>query len=285
MTGPNNLIPGQYQIEDLIIGKGTPYKINSFEIAAYGVQAGDFQQPQMDQNFFGQDQHIPGPITITLELLQNRWTHKVVPGAKLISADLGKLQRIWRGDDIRNEWGAQQLLYYAGNDGVQKVLYGRTGKFQYPRFNEKTDGYECALEYRRTDNFAYSAREYGFSFIPNQLPIPVTVGTLGDAPSWIKMFLQGPMQDVQITFGDVSFELDWNIPAGKILEINGYPGFRRCVDSDGFNRRQSLVGTTPYLDRLKFNFNQTPTIQCIAINTTSASKGIIMWRDAYQVIS
>lgn len=284
-AAPRNLKSGQYQIEDLIFGKGTVYKVDSFEIAAYNVQAGDFQIPQTDENRFGLDQHQPGPITITMALLQNWWTHKVVAGATLQTADLARLQEIWRGDSVRYDWGAMQPLYFGGNDGIQKVIYGRTGKFQYPRFNEKTDAYECTLEYRRADNFAYSAKEYGMAFLPNVAPQVVTAGTNGNAPSWVSIYLQGPMQDIHLTFDDVTFELDWDIPAGKILEINSYPWSRRCVDSDGYNRRQSLVGATPYLDRLRFDWKDSPQIQLIAVNTTSASKGIIMWRDAYQVIS
>ena len=285
MTAPFNLKSGQYQIEDLVFGKGTVYKVDAFEIAAYGIQAGDYQIPQTNENRFGLDQHQPGPITITMGLLQNWWTHKIVPGAKLVSADVARLQEIWRGEDVIQEWGATQPLYFGGNDGIQKVIYGRTGKFQYPRFNEKTNAYECTLEYRRADNFAYSAKEYGFTFNPNVAPQVVTTGTLGNAKSWVSIYLQGPMQDVQLTFAGIELQLDWDIPAGKILEINSYPWSRRCVDSDGYNRRQSLVGPSPYLDKLRFSWDDSPTIQVVAVNTTSASKGIIMWRDAYQVIA
>ena len=282
---PRNLLPGQYQIEDLIFGKGTVYKCNNFEIMPYGVQAGDFQIPDMDENKFAKDQHTPGPINITLGLIQNRWLRKIVNGAVLKSADVGRLQRIWRGDGVRKQWGEQQALFFCGNDYVQKVIYGRTGKFQYPRYSEKTESFECTLEFRRTDSFAYSATEYVAAFdINTPAPVMASAGTLGDAPSWVTIYLRGPMQGAEITFGSVVFQLDWDIPAGKILEINSYPWSRRCVDSDGINRRANLVGPTPYLDRLRFNYDQPLLIRCTANGTTSESKGVVAYRDAFQII-
>ena len=283
---PNNLKPGQYQIEDWIFGKGTVYPVAAFDIAEYGVQAGDFQVPNQDENRFGgSDQHIPGPITMTVQFLQNRWTHKVVHGTVLKSADAGKVQRIWRADGVRYTWGETQKLYYAGNDGIQKVLFGRTDKLKYPRFNEETDAYECTLSFRRGDNFSYSAHEYGIAFLPNQASQLLTNGTFGDAPSWMTLYLQGPMNDPQIEIAGFTFELDWDIPAGKVLEINSYPWTRRCVDSDGISRRANIIGATPYLDRLRFNYNQPVYGRVICNGTNANSKAVFMFRDAYQVIA
>ena len=283
---PVNLLPGQYQIDDWIFGKGTVYKIGSFDIAPWGVQAGDFQVPNQDENRFGgSDQHIPGPITMTVQFLQNRWTHKIVHGTVLKSADAGRVARIWRADGVRYEWGAVQAIYFGANDGTQKMFFGRTGKFQYPRFNEATDAYECTLEFRRGDNFAYSAQEYGVNFLPNQAPQLVANGTFGDAPSWMTIYLQGPMNDAEIKIGNFEFQLDWDIPAGKILEINSYPWTRRCVDSDGISRRANLIGNTPYLDRLRFNYNEAISVQVLANGTNVNSKGVFAFRDGYQVIS
>lgn len=281
---PRNLRVGQYQIQDFLFGKGTIYKCNNFEIMPWGVEAGDYQIPDMPENRFAKDQQTPGPINITMGILNNYWL-KPVPGASLNTPDIGKLARIWRGDGINNQWGEQQALYYGANDGSTKVIFGRTDKFQYPKYSPVTESFECTLAFRRTDSYAYSAIEHVAPFAVNTVdPVLVANGTSGDAPSWVAIYLQGPMQDAQITFGSVEFQLDWDIPAGKILEINSYPWTRRCVDSDGINRRANLVGPTPYLDRLRFNYNQALTVRCLANGTTADSKGVVVYRDAYQVI-
>lgn len=279
------LLPGQYELDGMLLGKGTPYKIGAFDIQPYGVAAGDFQVPMQDENRFGKDQITPGPINITFNLVQNRWLRDPIPGAVLISADAGRLQRTWRGDHIRYEWGAMQALYFGANDGTQKVIYGRTGKFQYPRFNEKTEAYECVGEYRRADTLAYGTTRWVRNVPVNSGPVFVTDGHLGDAPTWVILHLQGPMNGAQINFGGQEFELDWNIPAGKILEISSYPFARRCVDSDGINRRANLVGATPYLDRLRFNYNQEITMSVLANGTNGDSKATASFFDAYQVVS
>ena len=282
-----NLSEGQFQIEDLIFGRGTPYKINDedgFDIQPYGVQAGDYQIPRQDENRFGQDQLTPGPINIKLLLLQNRWIRPGPPGAALVSADLGKLQRIWRADGVRYNWGEMQSLYYGSMDGTTKVIFGRTGKFQYRKIDSKTESHTVVAEFRRADILSYSDYVYTKGVTPNQPAALVTAGTLGDAPSWITLFIQGPLNDWSVEFNGITIESDWDIPAGTILEINSYPWSRRCVDSLGVNRRANLVGATPYLDRLRFRHDASPTVRIVGTGTNGNSYGVLQWRDAFQVI-
>lgn len=280
-----NLLPGQYEIDGLIFGKGTPYKVSSFDIQPYGVQAGDFQVPLQDEMKFSKDQHTPGPINITFQLMQNRWIREPVNGASLISADAGRLQRVWRGDDVRYVWGEMQALYFGGNDGSQKMILGRTDKFQYPRFNEQTEGYECVASFRRVDSFAYGITRWVRNIPVNSGQQFVTNGHLGDAPSWMIIHLQGPMTDPHIEVGGFEFDIDWTIPAGKILEISSYPWARRCVDSDGINRRETLIGATPYLDRLRFKHDELLLATITANGTNGNTAATVSFYDSYQVIS
>ena len=281
---PNNLLPKQYQIEDLVMGLGTPYKMNVFEIMPYGVGAADYQLPRKDEFNFGQDQHSPGPINMTIGLLQNRWVRPMPDGIDLVQANLDHLQRIWRADDVRYEWNKMQEFMYGSIDGSTHVIFGRTDKFQYSKIDSKTESHEVVCSFRRADSLSYSHTKYVSNFLPNVGPQLVAQGTGGTAPSWVEIYLRGPMKAIKFTFADVEFQLDWDIPAGKILEINSYPNQRRCVDSDGINRRANLIGATPYLDRLKFNFNQNLTLKLEANGTTDQSLGALIYRDAFQVI-
>lgn len=282
------LLPGQFMIEGLIFGKGTPYVLTGdsggFDIQPYGVAAGDYQVPRQDENRFGQDQLTPGPINIQLGLLQNRWLRTPPAGATLVQADLGRLQKIWRGDDVRYKWGEMQQLAYGSIDGTDKLIYGRCGKFQYSKINPKTESHTVTAEFRRADILSYSAVQYVREFVPNAAPLTVTNGTGGDAPSWVTIFLQGPLKTWTLNFGGISIPSNWDIPEGKILEINSYPWTRRAVDSDGINRRANLIGATPYLDRLKFKDTDAPTVSLTATGTNGNSKGVVAYRDAFQVI-
>lgn len=283
-----NLREKQYQIEDLIFGLGTPYKVGNenggFDIQPYGVNVGDYQIPRQDENRFGQDQLVPGPININMVLLQNRWLRPGPPGAALVSADLPHLQRIWRADDVRYKWGEMQALYYGSIDGTTHIIFGRTGKFQYSKIDSKTESHTVVAEFRRADILSYSSTLWVKNFLPNESPELVTNGTNGDAPSWITLYLQGPISNWEVEFNGISFSSDWDIPAGKILEINSYPWTRRAVDSDGINRRANLIGATPYLDRLRFKHTDAPTVEWTGTGTNGDTKGVVAFRDAFQVI-
>ena len=251
---PANLVPGQYQIEDLIMGVGTQYRITGFEIMPYNVQAGDYQISRQDTVNFGMDQHMAQPINMTIEAIQNRWLMAPPPGAHIQSASISHLQAIWRGDFIRTKWGEQQVLYYCGKDGVTKELYGRTGKFQYTRGNQMTESYECNAEFRRTDAFSYESNESYQQLVKGDTPSFVNVG--GDAPTWGRIFMVGPLTNPSITIGENKFDLAITLLPGEAAEISSYPWRRRAVDSNGVNIRAYMSGVD-YLDKMRF-YNGIP---------------------------
>lgn len=251
---PANLVKGQYQIEDLILGRGTQYRVTGFEIMPYNIQAGDYQIPRQDTVNFGLDQHMAQPINITIEVMQNRWLLPAPVGAHIESGNLGKLQAIWRGDATRQQWGEMQKLYYCGNDGMIKEIYGRTGKFAYPKGHELTDAYEVVAEFRRADAFCYQSTETYQELLKGSSPTFVTVG--GDAPTWGRILLTGPMTNPVITIGENKFALDLELDEGEALEISSYPWRRRAVDSNGVNIRSYMSGID-YLDKMRL-FNGVP---------------------------
>ena len=244
-----NLIPGQYQFGDLVMGKGTPYKITAFDINPYGVAVQDYQLPLSDENNFGLDTQTPGPINLTINVIQNRWLENMPPpepGATLISGSLSDLQREWRADDVRSRWGEMKPLYYCGNDGIIKAIYGRPGKFQYPKGNERSEVLECTGEFRRADNFSHVYRETVVELQGGAAP--VWIKSEGDAAAFGRIYMVGPLSNPIVSIGDQTYQLQLSLASGEAAEVSGYPWRRRAVNSNGINIRANLDGK---LDKLK----------------------------------
>ena len=243
---PVNLEPGQYQIDDLIFGKRTPYKVTNFEIMPYGHQAGDYSIPRSDRISFGFDQIQPGPINITMQVLQNSWVGPKPPGnPHLFEGSLAKVKRVWRADDVRYNWGEMKPLYYCGKDGITKEIYGRPRKIQYPRGHERSEAYEVVAEFVRADDLSYSHLETYTKLVAGT---PKYIYQTGDAPSWIRVLLKGPISNPVITIGENTFKLNVSLVAGEFAEISGYPWRQRAIDSNGVNLRAYMSGVD-YLDR------------------------------------
>ena len=72
MTIYNNLIPGQYQIDNYVIGKGTNVIVEQFDAKPYDVNAQDYQLPRSDEIRFGFDQLKPTTVEIQMQVIYNR---------------------------------------------------------------------------------------------------------------------------------------------------------------------------------------------------------------------
>lgn len=255
---PKNLVPDQYQIEDLVMGPHTPYRVTEFEIMPYATQAGDYQVPREDETRFGFDQITPAPINLKIQVLDNRWlTHDPPPGATLFKGSVAKLAQIWRADDVRYNWGEMKPLYYCGKDGIVKEIYGRPGKFQYPRGHKKSDSYEVTAEFRRADTVSYSYKE---TYSQLTAGVPKYVFQQGDAQSWMRIFIEGPITNPVINIGEHQFKLSVSLAAGEYAEVSSYPWRRRAMDSNGVNLRAYMSGVD-YLDRFKMYANRAISVR------------------------
>jgi len=200
--------------------------------------------------------------------------------------NLADLQREWRAEEIMQEWGAIKPLYFCGTDGITRMFFGRPGKFAYQK-HKIIDGlfYICTAEFRRSDTFAFAEQEYFVPFPTKDTPQTVTLDR-GNAPSWIRFLLVGPIDTPVINFGSKEITLHWSIPAGVAVEINSYPwSGRRVVASNGLSLAAYLeMNPDPYLDKLKFPVNTPTLISWTGTGTTSASGMSLLWYDAYQVM-
>ena len=251
-----NLIPGQYQIGGLVMGKGTNVRITGFDIDTDEIASQEYQRSRQDEKNFGVDQFAPGVITIIFNVMKNYIRENAYSSHSLpddvfkhyITVD--QLKKIWRFDEGRKMWGEVMPIYVCGQDGVTRVIYGRPGKFKYERRPHDYAGWiECTAEWRKSDTLAYTAQESVVEMVQNNDPAILT-RTEGDCDSWFRIIAEGPMNHPIFTVGEEQIELDYNIQAGEIVEISSYPQQRRIVNNSRVNLIRKMIGKTNYLDRL-----------------------------------
>ncbi|QGJ90066.1 minor tail protein [Mycobacterium phage Indlulamithi] len=285
-----NLEPGQYQIGDLVMGPFTPFAIESIDIGNYDVNSQDTQSMMSDEIRFGQDTFKPSPLQLTINVQVNRMVENVaammasVPQLNFADdPNLHDLQREWRAPETLKEWGAIKPLLFCGGDGITRQFYGRPGKFTYKKHRQAGSlFYQCQAEFRRSDTFAYSDKEFYVDFAPN---VPQTLTrTIGTAPSWVRFFIVGPANHPVINWGTKQIELDWNVEAGQIVEISSYPWQRRVVDNTGLSLAARIVTDRPYLDSIYFNDHEPKLISWTATGTNAVSKMRVLWHDGWQVM-
>jgi hypothetical protein len=288
---PRNLIPGQYQIGNLLMGRGTTVRVEEFKVNPYDVNAQDYQVVRADEINFGWDQLKPTTIEIKFHILNNF----LLPGFEAAIPNFwsemptrADFQREWRFDEGRYNWGLTKELYVCDRNGLTKTVYGRPGQFTYGEDTGYVETVECLGEFRRADTLSYAVDDNVSTILTQALPTATINGTDGDAASWLKIFLQGPIIDPVITidglFGQVSpvdFGLNRTIAADEIIEINGEPWQRRIVSTTGENIAADF---TNYLDKLRFYCEDTVEISLAGTGMTSGTKAIAAYRDAYQVV-
>lgn len=66
------LLPGQYQLGDLVMGKHTNIIVTNFEAQPYDVNAQDYQISRSDEMRFGSDHFKPTSVQMTMEVIYNK---------------------------------------------------------------------------------------------------------------------------------------------------------------------------------------------------------------------
>lgn len=273
-----NLEPGQYQLGNSVFGYGTPFPVEEFDIGGWEVNAQDYQAQLADETRFGSDSFKPNPIQITMHFEGNRALDHVaalVDSTKELNfandRKIGEFTREWRADEVRKAWGALKPLYVCRPDGTVVQLFGRPGKLAVSRQNPHSLVRNILAEYRRSDTLCYSDFEWYHQLrVGEQITVYRAMDQdQGDAPSWIRILLVGPMTHPIINIGDKQVELDHELEVGEIVEISSYPWQRRVIRlNDGVNLSPKLV--TPRLETLNFDV-EMPVIMSWNATDTNAN--------------
>jgi hypothetical protein len=285
-----NLVPGQYQIGEVVFGRHTIYPVSHVEIQSYNVNAQDFQVIRSSETRFGHDNFVAAPIMFEIGVIDNYalpnmagLTGRDLPNIEAGKWALHRLAKEWRGDDVREAWGEMKPLRCCERDGRVLLWFGRPRKFQYSKRSRKSEFFTIQAEYQRADTLQYSDEEFFETFDPAE--IKMVSRTDGDMSAWLRILLVGPANDPVITLGSQVIQLDHDIAAGRVVEISSYPWQRRVIDDTGLNLAAKLIGATQYLDKIKFPENTSMNVQWTATGTDGNSQMLFLWREAYSVMA
>lgn len=255
MSYYKNLVPGQMQLGDIVMGYGTNIKLESVEINADDIDAQDYQVPKTSEKRFGQDNFKPSTIELKMQLLNDRllpdWESSK-PNFWHSMPTINDLKNEWRFDEGRQVWGQMKPLYICSKlDGIPKIVFGRPGQFKYKFDDEYNHGevIEIMADYRRADTLAYSAVEFVTEVDLGEAPTTI-VRSGGDADTWLRIVGYGPISNPVINIGSEQIKLDIEIDDDEAFEISSYPWQRRVINSDRLNLSANLSGDTRYLDKL-----------------------------------
>lgn len=269
------LRPGQYQIGDVVFGRGTLYPVDTFEDTGYTSNAMDYAVPNTDEMRMGRDTITPGGITITMSALDNSPTDTAADLAEDFAAE-------WRGDDVRRLWGTLKPLKCATKKGVFRI-YGRPRKFVSGKESMKSEWIPIVCDFSRADTLHYDDNE-----VTTIVPLGsagATTATItrdgGRAPTWLRAFIAGPITNPKLKVGLYTVELTTTLASGKVIEINAYPWERRIINSDGQNLVVTLAGASPYMDEMIIRPRTTTNVGLSGTGTSGATGASILLREAY----
>jgi hypothetical protein len=283
-----NLRPYQFQLGDLVFGEHTKYPVVGVTIATYNVNNQDFQIPQSNETRMGQDTLQAGPITFTMGVFDNApmgYGYNTLPDDLILKSSklLTALQKEWKADDVRQQWGALKPLVYCDGYGVVRQIYGRPRKFTYTRKRPGSQFHKVTAEYARIDTLTYTDTEFAAELTNGAGPVGFTRDG-GDARAWYRVLLTGPQTNPLIIVGADQIELQLTIADGVEVEVNSYPWSRRIIDSNGVNLRTTLIGNSKYLDRLGIPADTSVPMSWVASGTSGDSECVVLWRDAYNTV-
>lgn len=272
-----NLIPGQYQLGNLIFGAGTTIRCEQFDQKPYDVVGQDYQISRTDEKRFGLDNISPTTIDIKLSVLNNRILDNFNPPRGMTREDFWRnfptpenVAYEWKADEVRRQWGALKPIYICGVDGVTRMVFGRPGAFTSAKATPYAEWIDCIGEYRKADTLIYREKE-------SEIDIPIGGDPLfiyrhgkddGDSDAWFRLLLYGPIDHPIITVGVYTIELDFVVDESDVVEISSYPWSRRVINSERRNLSTRMIGNTEYLDVLKI-----PSNQAVPVRWTSAEYG------------
>lgn len=296
-----DLKEGQWKIGSTVFGKFTRIPVENVEIGPYGSQVGDIQMSQSDEVRFGRDFFQPGTINFTMGILNNG----ILPNLAGIDLkaghsfpsqveDLFKAQPLlealcteWRADAIRTQFGYTTMIQYC-KFGIQKRIYGRPRKMTYNAFNSRNEFVPIVAEFQRVDTFSYSDTEFAVSGPPSAAgTTPIAVPRAGGgAPTWLRALIQGPIVNPIIKVGNLfNVEISYTISSGEIIEVNAYPWERKIIVSPGnLNLAPKLVGSSPYMEKMRLPANVTTNVGLSGSATTGSTALAVLWREAYNTL-
>jgi hypothetical protein len=261
------LIDGQYEVDGLLLGEGTPYVVREFEDGGLPERiTQDSPQSYDDGIVFGADRF--GGMLHVFDVL----AETAGGGAAFDAAQAAR--RVWRGDAVRRSPGAVQVLRVKRPGAPTRRVYGRTGRFTPVMSRNSGVGLvPYVADFRGADDRWYDDEPVsevlgivppttsGFTF-PAVFPMtsaevterPGILNHPGDVDTWPVLTIAGPVTnpalELRVDGARVwLFEVAASLAAGQVLTVDTRPWVRTLLRQDGANMSgERTRATSPIAD-------------------------------------
>ena len=292
-----DLLSGQFAIGDLLLGRGTPYIVSSFDPGSPDFTSGDVNLAGEDGTISGRDT-IAGPV-FAIEMTVD--CQSPSDGRQKWQA----LQSSWRNPALRASPFSVTTFAAMYQSDVPVVAFGR------PRKLDLADGtflrvgrVDLQAEFQASDWRWYSAEEktLTLSLIPSDFgsgitwPVtwPVTWGTYsesladvvqneGPSDTWPVITFKGPVVNPQLTIVGSNLTIGYSgqLLSDQSITLDTRPWARSALNQSGGSVAGSLTG-----NRLgEFILPSGPTVMKFqGTDATGTSRCEIRYRDAFPTL-
>ncbi|MFJ2279219.1 phage distal tail protein [Streptomyces sp. NPDC087866] len=298
MTTPIELIDGQHQLGDVLIGKGTPVTIKTIEgLDLPGMRTSDVEPPGEDGLWLGRDYYNGRTLRIDAAVR--------VPGDQAGALDVAAaLQETADDEAVRGSGGTTMNLRLKFPGRPVRVVRGRVRRADVDVEKSIHGWAPVDLEFQAADYLYYddapgstgiplAMLSTGGLTFPLMFPFviegdPAAVGrpgyidVAGTAPTWPVLRVTGPCANpviTHVTSGRV-LSVPVTLEAGQWVEIDTRPGWRTVLRNNGGaaplspTSRIDLFRLTPGLNEIRWT----------ATDPTLTSTLAVTWWPAYKAL-
>ena len=292
-----DLLPRQFAIGEMLMGKGTPVDVTSFDPGSPEITDQDVTLPGEDGSAYGLDT-LDGPV-LTLEM-------SVDEDTEAACRDVWRqLAREWRNPRLRDDPLAVTSLSVATWHGTPVRVFGRPRKFDLANGVYLKNGrVDLQAEFKAADWKWYGEEEKTQTLrllpsVPDSgivfpLAFPITWGSYtesradtvvnaGDTDTWPVVTFSGPVTNPSLELVGAGLKVTWqgSLAYDQSITLDTRPWMRTVLDQSGAsaagrlrgNRLQEFV-LAPGSTVLRFGGN----------DLTGNARCVIRYRDAHTTI-
>lgn len=283
----------QFDLNGLVFGSGTPYRLMGFEHGKPETRANDTPLPRADGIRFGRD-HLAGQV-----LAFDIGVQGADPEATLELVSALRVQ--WQADTARGTPGATVPLQFKRPGRATMRVYGRPRQFTVASMQHASVGWvPTVADFQCADHLFYADTEESVSIsiappaaggLVEPLTDPLTataatagtgeVGVAGDVATWLVARIDGPVLDPVVeVVGAWSARLRADLAHDEWITVDPRPWNRSVLRNGVANAAGVFTPDSPRLSRWLLTPGQNEVVLRGTDGTGTASL-LASYRPAY----